>query len=516
MAVGLTSVGAVRLSARLRALTNLTLPPTLVFEWPTARTIADHLASLGELPDADALLRLVREELRVSHGDSSHAHRASSQTSAVGNEPLDKLLPAPSFREPDDITTLTLQRPLPSSEPPAQDYTDRVHSPYLVDTLENPMEYWYAVSTDLPAAQWWFHAHCSLRASVVRVPSGQWRWNGQRAELPQFETLRGWRDVSHLVYYCTGEARLVLHHLVFDGFALRFLSGQTQSRHAAEADLAFRNDYLRYRSQGMLDSVRTVVATPLFSKEAVEANRACTVFKQQCLDAPPCLGHLVVRMSREAGVSLADAFYAITIVLTLEAAGLTTGPVLLNDNCRDATNSNIFGMVQREYGCLFEHRPDESFERNVHRTASTINALPQVYRRMFSEYALGEYPELFINNYDGILLNFLGLEAGSEPEGPAPPHVGDHLQWTWLYEEHMANEGLQAGEGPGMDDFSSNLYCVFHGTEFGVCGRATSVSWFCAAVWPRLLHHAHEAGGALGGGEGQGGAAGTSCIQKPP
>ena len=131
--------------------------------------------------------------------------------------------PLPNVDEPFDITTLMLQRPLPvqpAAAAPPQAYTERIHSPYLLDTLVHPEEYWFAVSTDLAAAHWWFKTHCSLRARVTRDALGQWRWDGQRQkhDLPQFELPRGPTDLSHLVYYCASERSVYVHHLAFDGF----------------------------------------------------------------------------------------------------------------------------------------------------------------------------------------------------------------------------------------------------------------------------------------------------------
>ena len=451
MAAGLTSVGAVRLSSRLTGLTGLALPPTLVFDWPTPRAIAEHLTILGETTTADALVSVVEDEL---------SNRRNSKW------PL-------------------LQRPLPAQAPSAQEYTGHIFSPYVRDTLTNPEEYWYSVVTDLSAAQWLFKSHRSLRAAVRCDASGEWWWNGQREEvaLPQFDAPLAPTDMRHLVYYCSSEKALHAHHLVFDGFSLRYLVEQTATRHIAESDIAVRADYLHLRSKEMLEHVFRAVSTPLFHDEVIEANRACTVDKQVCLDSPPSLNQLIDSLSKELSFPLAETFYAIVIVLTLQAAQRTSGTFQLIDNCRDSSNSNIFGMVLREYACVFEVNLADGFRANVRRAAGTMTALPQSYRRMFAEFAYGEYPELYVNNHDGMLINFLGHEV--ETAHPVSPPVGDHMPWVNQYEKMM--EMAEAGD---TFKFSSNLYCEFQGAELSVCGRATSVSWFASCVWPLLLHHA--------------------------
>ena len=176
-----------------------------------------------------------------------------------------------------------------------------------------------------------------------------------------------------------------MHHLVFDGFALRFLSETTSTRYVAESDAAIRDDYQRHRTPSMLDEVRRVVSTPLFSAEMSAASRACAVYEQRSFDAPPSLHRLIERLSKDLATPLADAFYAVLIVCTLQAAGLASGPFLLTDNCRDSSNATVFGMVQREYGCIFEHGAADSFTRNVQRAACTMSGLSPVYRRLFSE-----------------------------------------------------------------------------------------------------------------------------------
>ena len=37
--------------------------------------------------------------------------------------------------------------------------------------------------------------------------------------------------------------------------------------------------------------------------------------------------------------------------------------------------------------------------------------------------------------------------------------------------------------------FSCNLYCYLEGDELSVSGRATSVRWFVAKVWPLVRLH---------------------------
>ena len=332
-----------------------------------------------------------------------------------------------------------------------------IYSPYLMDTLDHPEEYWYAVATELPAARDWFRAHCSLRATVTRDLQGRWHWGHQLDDdgLPLFELPRALNDVSHLVYYCAGEQELHLHHLVFDGFAMRFLSGEsTGTRHIAECDRTLRDEYVGFRTREMLADVYAVVSAPLFSAEARAANLACSVYSTVCLDAPPVVCHLIGRLSKELGAPLAEAFYAIVVVLVLQAAGLASGPFLLTDNCRDSTNRSVFGMVQREYGLLFEHNREEDFVPNVARAARAMRARPPAYRRLFSEFAFGEYPELYNNNFDGVLLNFEGVRLSSGvAEGGADSDGGDvlgfipvfdQLPWENRYERAMEEKASRA------------------------------------------------------------------------
>ena len=125
-----------------------------------------------------------------------------------------------------------------------------------------------------------------------------------------------------------------------------------------------------------------------------------------------------------------------------------------------------------------------------------MRELGATYRRLFAEYAFGEYPELYINSHDGVLLNFLGLDAvdsGGEILGASP--VGDHLSWVNQYEACDAAD--DAGDADDAEfSFSSNLYVELEGDELTVCGRATSVRWFTASVWPLVLHHAEDGAGA--------------------
>ena len=505
---GLTSVGAVRLAARLRALTNYTLSPTLVFECPTAHAISDHLHHLGVTMRADVLLGVVDDVLNRRPTPSPRASPRASPEMRGRSGPLTPSPPGTSIlhaipddfvlhEEPEDVTTLLLQRPLPALGPhnppgPSSRPTGPIQSPYLVDTLKHPKEYWYAVPTDVAAAQWWFRAHCSLRTVVACDETGRWRWNGQRSEddLPQFESPRQLDDLSNLVYFCHGDRMLHLHHLLFDGFALRFLSDQTGTWHTAEADHLVSMDYHQYRTDEMLGDVFRVVSTPLFRAEMIAANRACNCYKAESLVVPPGMPALVNRISKENRVPLAEAFYATVIVLTLEALGVRLGPFLLTDNCRDSSNSKIFGMVQREYGAIFEHEPALPFDENVRRALKTMQCLAPIYRRLFAEYAFGEFGELYDENtYDGVQLNFLGYDGVERPDGDilGPSPIGDHLPWENCYETAM-EAAMEEASGPF--DFSSNLYCHLQGGELSVCGRETSVLWFVQTVWPLLLDHA--------------------------
>jgi amino acid adenylation domain-containing protein len=505
---GLTSVGAVRLAARLRALTNYTLSPTLVFEFPTAHAISDHLHHLGVTMRADVLLGVVDDVLNRRPTPSPRASPRASPEMRGRSGPLTPSPPGTSIlhaipddfvlhEEPEDVTTLLLQRPLPALGPhnppgPSSRPTGPIQSPYLVDTLKHPKEYWYAVPTDVAAAQWWFRAHCSLRTVVACDETGRWRWNGQRSEddLPQFESPRQLDDLSNLVYFCHGDRMLHLHHLLFDGFALRFLSDQTGTWHTAEADHLVSMDYHQYRTDEMLGDVFRVVSTPLFRAEMIAANRACNCYKAESLVVPPGMPALVNRISKENRVPLAEAFYATVIVLTLEALGVRLGPFLLTDNCRDSSNSKIFGMVQREYGAIFEHEPALPFDENVRRALKTMQCLAPIYRRLFAEFAFGEFGELYDENtYDGVQLNFLGYDGVERPDGDilGPSPIGDHLPWENCYETAM-EAAMEEASGPF--DFSSNLYCHLQGGELSVCGRETSVLWFVQTVWPLLLDHA--------------------------
>lgn len=283
---------------------------------------------------------------------------------------------------------------------------------------------------------------------------------------------------------------LHLHHLLFDGFALRFLSDQTGTWHTAEADHLVSMDYHQYRTDEMLGDVFRVVSTPLFRAEMIAANRACNRYKAESLVVPPGMPALVNRISKENRVPLAEAFYATVIVLTLEALGVRLGPFLLTDNCRDSSNSKIFGMVQREYGAIFEHEPALPFDENVRRALKTMQCLAPIYRRLFAEYAFGEFGELYDENtYDGVQLNFLGYDGVERPDGDilGPSPIGDHLPWENCYETAM-EAAMEEASGPF--DFSSNLYCHLQGGELSVCGRETSVLWFVQTVWPLLLDHA--------------------------
>eukprot|EP00966_Prymnesium_polylepis_P231856 5364037-Prymnesium_polylepis.3 len=269
-----------------------------------------------------------------------------------------------------------------------------IFSPYILDTLTHPEEYWYAVSMEPSAAQWFFEMHCSLRTIVSLDSSNHWCWNGQRDEgdLPQFDAPREANDLRHLVYYCSGDKSLHVHHLVFDGVSVCFLSEQADTRHIADSDVALRADYLLHRQPEMLRTVHEVVSARLFDEGAIAANLACNAYESISLDAPPSLNHLIGKQSKDLGVPLADAFYALLVVLTLQAAGRASGPFLLIDNCRDPTNSSIFGMVVREFGCVFEYRKTESFQANIRHVARRMTNLPQAYRRMFSEFACAPPP----------------------------------------------------------------------------------------------------------------------------
>lgn len=245
----------------------------------------------------------------------------------------------------------------------------------------------------------------------------------------------------------------------------------------------------------MLDQVHRVVSARLFADETIATNLACPIYESISLHTPPSLNHLIRTQSKELGIPLADTFYAILAVLTLQAAERTSGPFLLIDNCRDQTNSNVFGMVLREFGCVFQYEPALTFRSNLQRAAGTVSGLPQAYRRMFPEFAYGEFPELYVNNYDGILLNFLAPEMDRGTVTRAMGLAsGDPTQWlTNLWSRSWVNQYdrlMEHAATRGSYNFSSNLVCEFKGAELTICGRATSVSWFAEKVWPLLLQQA--------------------------
>ena len=101
MHAGVTSVAAVRLSSRLRSLTGLALPPTLIFEWPTPRAIAAHLADSNapaHLAGAEALVASIKDELGGSgRGGAVAVSRASSVSPTLG-VPLGAQLPVSSLQ----------------------------------------------------------------------------------------------------------------------------------------------------------------------------------------------------------------------------------------------------------------------------------------------------------------------------------------------------------------------------------------------------------------------------------
>ena len=204
MEVGVDSLGAAELASRLRAWSGVALSATLMFEQPTPRAIATHL-----------------------------------------------------------LATISLLDPTSGSP----EYTEPIFSPYILDTLAHPEEYWYAVSMDLAAAEWWFEMHSSLRTRVILDSRHRWCWNGQReaGDLPQFDEPRAPTDLSHLVYFCSCEKTLHVHHLVFDGVSVYFLSEQAGTAHVAESDVAVLADYSRYKTPELLEHVHRVVSSCLFT-----------------------------------------------------------------------------------------------------------------------------------------------------------------------------------------------------------------------------------------------------------
>jgi hypothetical protein len=98
MQAGITSIAAVRLSSRLRALTSVTLSPTLVFEQPTARAISSHLAlatSTIDLCNVTSLVSVIQNELaQVSTITPATLSKSSVDTEA--GVPADAQLQASS------------------------------------------------------------------------------------------------------------------------------------------------------------------------------------------------------------------------------------------------------------------------------------------------------------------------------------------------------------------------------------------------------------------------------------
>ena len=68
---------------------------------------------------------------------------------------------------------------------------------------------------------------------------------------------------------------------------------------------------------------------------------------QQRASALPVVCHLIGRLSKELGAPLAEAFYAIVVVLVLQAAGLASGPFLLTDNCVDDQPQRVWHGTAR-------------------------------------------------------------------------------------------------------------------------------------------------------------------------
>ena len=106
----------------------------------------------------------------------------------------------------------------------------------------------------------------------------------------------------------------------------------------------------------------------------------------------------------------------------------------------------------------------------------------------------GEYADLYVNNYDGILINFLGheLDRRGVAQSSGLSSKGEHAQWvTNLWSRPWVNQYDKLMEQTAADrasfTFSSNLVCEFQGAELSISGRATSVQWFRRAVWPLLL-----------------------------
>lgn len=98
---GVPSTVAVRLSLRLSTLTRLPLSPTLIFEHPTPRAIASHLAVAGpsEFTKLESIIHAIQEELIRRRGDTSRAVTLpkSSLNVAVG-VPIDAQLPSSSLQ----------------------------------------------------------------------------------------------------------------------------------------------------------------------------------------------------------------------------------------------------------------------------------------------------------------------------------------------------------------------------------------------------------------------------------
>ena len=102
MRAGVTSIATVRLSSQLRALTGIELSPTLIFEYPTTRSIASHLADSfapEEFTRVEALTSLVQEELTQSQSNAMMtAALPKSYLNIVAGVPMDAQLPCSSLQ----------------------------------------------------------------------------------------------------------------------------------------------------------------------------------------------------------------------------------------------------------------------------------------------------------------------------------------------------------------------------------------------------------------------------------
>ena len=101
MQSGVTSVMAVRLSSRLRALSGADLSPTLIFECPTPRAIAAHLTAVSapdDLTQIDKLVSMIQESVTGSRLTTSSATLPKSSHNTTVGISLEARVPCSSLQ----------------------------------------------------------------------------------------------------------------------------------------------------------------------------------------------------------------------------------------------------------------------------------------------------------------------------------------------------------------------------------------------------------------------------------